>query len=200
MADRILLVKAHDGSFRPVTTVDMEALKRFKVGSPVNVTVTKAKDRSLKHHRLYWGGLIPLALEYWEPTGGLISYGERKTLKMFARWLDAKGGNTGAIRRACKAFLTELSASRAERIPAPEKSAAMLHRWVKEQAGYYTVAITPTGIIKELDSISFDRMDQDEFNEFYKAAFSVVWRFVLSRHFESESDAQIAIERLSSLG
>jgi len=39
-------------------------------------------------------------------------------------------------------------------------------------------------------------MTQAEFNEFYRAAFGVCWRLVLSRHFECEADAENAINRM----
>jgi len=43
-------------------------------------------------------------------------------------------------------------------------------------------------------------MSQDEFGVFYKAAFSVVWRFILSRAFEDDNQAQNAIDQLLQFG
>jgi len=43
-------------------------------------------------------------------------------------------------------------------------------------------------------------MDQDDFAAFYKAAFSVVWKFILSRTFASEAEAENAIHQLLALG
>jgi hypothetical protein len=43
-------------------------------------------------------------------------------------------------------------------------------------------------------------MDQDQFNDFYKAAFNVCWRFILSRAFEDDNQAQNAIDQLLQFG
>lgn len=196
----IVLYKTQDGGLRAATAADQELLESFKLGQGVKVKAVGMKPRSLPHHRLYWGGLLELAFDYWEPQGGLISASEKGTLLKFADWLDRKGGNSGAVRRACKAFLTELKQSRTERIETPHKSKQGLHEWVKIEAGYFDYEITPTGIRKVARSINFNSMGQEEFTQFYKAAFSVVWRFILSRNFESEQQAQNAVDQLVAMG
>lgn len=200
MSVEITLVRCQDGSLRPVTEYDHDLVRSCKVGQAVKVKATKLHARSLEHHRLYFGGLLKLAFDYWEPTGGLITPSEKGTLHKFADWLDRKGGNSGAVRRACAAFLSELRDSRAHRIEAPEKSLEALHRWVKVEAGYFVYEQSPAGIRKEPLSINFNTMDQDEFNEFYKAAFSVVWRMVLSRVFDKEEQAEQAVNQLLAMG
>lgn len=184
----------------PVTDADREALSGMKAGQGVRVDLIKINNRSLQHHRLYFGGLIRLAYDYWEPKGGLVGSMEVSTLKRFADWLDCKGGNSGSIRRACKAFLLELKDSRAQRIEAPEKSKQALHEWVKIEAGYFRYELTPVGTRKVPLSINFNSMDQDEFNRFYKQAFTVVWNFILSRCFDNEDQAQQAINQLLAMG
>jgi len=195
-----MLAKCQDGSFRPVSQQDADLAARWKPGQGIRVKAVAVKPRSIQHHRLYWGGLLALAMDYWEPTGGLISSSEKHTLKSFAKWLDGKGGNTGAVRRACKAFLRELALSRAQRIEAPEKDVQALHDWVKIEAGYFRYVVTPAGLRKEPLSINFNSMDQEEFDRFYKAAFSVIWKFILSRTFKNEAEAQQCVEQLVSMG
>lgn len=196
----ICMAKTTDGSWRPVSVADQELANRYKTGQAVRVTVTQLKPRSLLHHQMYWAGLIELAYDYWEPTGGLIASSELGTLKQFADWLDRKGSNSGAVRRACRAFVTELRERRADRIQAPEKSRQALHEWIKLEAGYFRYEVTPTGLRKVPLSINFNAMDQDQFNEFYKAAFSVVWRFILSRAFPDEQSAENALSQLLAMG
>lgn len=200
MSVEITLVRCQDGSLRPVTEYDQDLVRSWKIGQAAKVKATKLHARSLEHHRLYFGGLLKLAFDYWEPTGGLIAPSEKGTLLKFSDWLDRKGGNSGAVRRACAAFMSELAVSRAERIEAPEKSLEALHRWVKVEAGYFVYEQSPAGIRKEPLSINFNSMDQDEFNEFYKAAFSVVWKMILSRVFENENHAEEAINQLLAMG
>ncbi len=199
MAVEVTLVKGQDGSLRPASAADQEHMGKFKTGQAVRVTVVQIKARSLQHHRLYWGGLIELTMDYWEPTGGLVSASETGTLKRFADWLDRKGGNSGAVRRACGAFLDELRHSRGQRIEAPHKSREALHEWLKVEAGYFDYVLTPNGVTKKARSINFNSMDQDEFADFYRAAFNVCWRLALSRTFESESQAQNAVDQLLAM-
>lgn len=200
MPQEVMLVKCQDGALRPATQADQELMSQFKLGQPVRVQATLIKARSLPHHKLYWGGLIELAYDYWEPKGGLIGTTEASTLKRFADWLDKKGGNTGSIRRACKAFLVELRDSRAQHIEVPEKSKQALHEWIKIEAGYFRYELTPVGTRKVPLSINFNSMDQDEFNRFYKEAFTVVWNFILSRCFANEKEAESAINQLLAMG
>lgn len=46
----LVAVKAVDNSLRPVTAIDADSLKGFKVGQPVKIQVTRQKDRSLPYH------------------------------------------------------------------------------------------------------------------------------------------------------
>jgi hypothetical protein len=196
----IHLVKTQNGSFLPASTMDQEIAGKWKVGQPIRFKAVKVSQRSLQHHKLYWGGLLGLAIDYWEPEGGLISASEKHTLSQFSSWLDSKSGGSGSIQRACEAFMVELAASRAEKIDAPEKDIEQLHKWIKVEAGYFTYVITPHGIRKEPASINFNAMSQDQFNDFYRAAFSVVWKFILSRTFEDEVAAEQAINQLVAMG
>lgn len=200
MATEITLVKCQDGSLRPTTQTDQELIKSWKLGQGVKIKSVMLKPRSLQHHRLYWGGLIELAFDYWVPPGRLISASENATLLRFSDWLDRKGGDSGAVRSACEVFLNELGQCRALSIESPEKSRQALHEWVKVEAGYFRYEITPGGVRKTPLSINFNAMDQDEFREFYKAAFSVVWRFILSRTFDNQKEAENAINQLLSMG
>lgn len=196
----LCVMKCMDGSLRAATPADQELLATFKVGGAVRVKTVQVSERSLKHHQLYWAGLIELAMQYWQPVGGLISGSEKHTLIQFSRWLDKKSGKTGAIANACKDFLLELREGRGNKIQLPEKSKEALHAWLKVEAGYFYYVLTPTGIRKEPRSINFNAMSQEEFNAFYKAAFNVVWNFILSRSFESEEQAENAINQLLSMG
>ena len=75
-----------------------------------------------------------------------------------------------------------------------------LHEWIKIEAGHFEYAMTPNGVTKKALSINFNAMDQDQFNDFYKAAFNVCWRFILSRTFEDERQADNAISQILAFG
>ena len=193
-------IRCQDGSFRIPTEYDSEQSRKLKVGAAYKFTAVTQTARSLRHHRLFFGGLLTLGLEYWEPTNGLLTPGEISTLQKFSAWLDKKGGNSGAVVRASEVFLKELQESRANRIESPSKSIDSLLEWVKLEIGHYDLIKTPRGIIKKTRSINFNSLSQDDFNVLYRDAFSVIWRFILSRPFETEEEAQRAIDQLIAMG
>lgn len=196
----ILAVKAVDNSLRPVTASDADSLNQYKVGQAVRIQITKQKNRSLPHHRLFFGGLLPFAFDYWQPAGGVISPKERDVVIWIAKRLDKFAGNKGVIVTAAEEALNLLAKKRAEKLPVIEKDIDSFRRWLTIEAGYFNICVTPAGVVKEPKSISFARMDQDEFNAFYKACFNVCWNMILCNRFASKDEAQQAIDDLLSLG
>lgn len=200
MPAELVLVRCQDGSFRPATSHDQELASKWKIGQPVRVQATQLKPRSLQHHKLFFGGLMALAYDYYEPPGGLITPAEKQALSQFAAWLDRHAGNSGAILNAQEAYTAEIERKRADKLQAPEKSMDALLEWVKLEVGHYELINTPRGIAKRTRSINFNSLDGDEFSDFYKRAFSVIWRFILHRSFDTEEQAQNAVDQLLSLG
>ena len=196
----LVAVKAVDNSLRPVTAIDADSLKQVKVGQAVKIQVTRQKGRSLPHHRLFFGGLLPFAFEYWQPAGGVISPKERDVVLWIAKRLDKFAGNKGIIVTAADEALNLLAKKRAEKLPVIEKDIDSFRRWLTIEAGYFNICVTPAGVVKEPKSISFARMDQDEFNAFYKACFNVCWNMILCNRFASKDEAQQAIDDLLYLG
>ena len=66
------------------------------------------------------------------------------------------------------------------------------------EAGHYHLVQTPEGIRKEAKSIAWANMDEDTFGQLYRDVFAACWRLVLSAHFETEADAQVAADQLGS--
>ncbi|MBI0159373.1 MULTISPECIES: DUF1367 family protein [Snodgrassella] len=196
----LVAVKAIDNSLRPVTAIDADSLKQVKIGQPVKIQVTRQKDRSLPHHRLFFGGLLPFAFDYWQPAGGVISPKERDVVLWIAKRLDKFAGNKGIIVTAAEEALNLLAKKRAEKLLVIDKDINSFRRWLTIEAGYFNYRLTPAGVVKEPKSISFASMDQDEFNAFYKACFNVCWNMILCNRFSSEDEAQQAIDQLLSLG
>ena len=125
---------------------------------------------------------------------------EIATLDKFTSFLGRYGGDEMALNNARIAFIEELTQSRARKIQAPEKSIDALHEWVKVEAGWCELEQTPSGIRKIAKSINFNAIGKEEFEDFYKAAFSVCWKFILSRTFIDESEADNAINCLIGMG
>lgn len=183
----------------PATEHDHALMRaNYKIGQAVKTETKRQYDRSLQHHRLYFGGLLGLVKDYWEPETGLIQPIERRVVDSLLHYLKRHNISNQAIDTLGNGFLHDLQRRRALKMTAPMPvSTAQIHRWIKLECGYFDVVRLPDGSLdREAKSISFAKMTQTEFNEFYKAAFSVAWRFVLSRHFECEADAENAINRM----
>jgi hypothetical protein len=202
----IVMVKAPNGAFIAQTTHDKSLADTVKVGEAVKCTVKSMDERSYKHHKMYFGGLMELAADYFEPTGGLIQMGETKAIKNFIRFLErATGGQAqDGLRKAYKSYISELKQRRALKVAQPElkkhEVIKLLHDWVKEEAGLYDVMVTPTGPRKKVKSISFDKMDQKEFNAYFKSAYDVIWRHILSQKFPNQADYDRALSQLMAMG
>jgi len=177
-----------------------DSISSLTLGGIYRAKITTPSARSLQHHRLYWGGLIALGLEYWEPAGGLVSNAERVGVQSFAAFLDDSAQSNGAVMIAAREYLEELTEARRDRVHPQPVTAKQFSDWALMEAGAVDRYETPAGIRVTPKSISFSKMDQREFGELYKAVFGVIWRYVLSRNFDNESDAQAVVDRLCAMG
>lgn len=195
-----LIVRKMGDNLHPVTSADREALEGVRNGQGFRVSLVRVSDRSLKHHQLYWAGLVRLVADYWESEAGVKSEYDQRFVRGYLKWLSAAGYDPGPSEISLSMYLDHRNEVAKSHIPENEKAASRLqdiHDWLKEQAGYFDLVKTPTGVTKKLRSINFNAMSSEaEFMVFYRKAFSVAWRYVFSRaNFASESEAeQVAIE------
>jgi len=189
----------------PVTSADREAIESVKNGKGFRVELIQVNDRSIRHHRLYFGGLLRLVADYWETDDGLISKYDRQIMSGLIDFVAAGGNDTGGVTALVSAYLEDRAQRIKARLPENERAATKLsaiHSWIKEEAGYYDVEITPTGVKKIVKSINFNSMrTEEEFKVFYKAVFTVAWKYVLSKAgFESEQHAENVAVEMSRMG
>ncbi|MFL0806728.1 MAG: DUF1367 family protein [Oceanobacter sp.] len=188
----------------PVIPFDQSKYDGIKMGETVKVTLTAQSERHIRFHNLYFGGLLELAADYFEPRGGLVSREEREFLKNFIRFLEhAAGAEQPGLRRAYGKFMATARASRASKVAQPElkrhELIDELHRWVKEESGLYDVIETPSGCHKRLGSIRFNRMSEEEFDVFFRGAYNVIWRFLLSRKFKTQEEFDNILNQLMAV-
>ena len=67
MAVNVAVVKTPAGTLAPATAYDAEILRDYAVGRQLKVEIKQMGNRSYQHHKLFFGGLLPLAYEYWVP-------------------------------------------------------------------------------------------------------------------------------------
>lgn len=202
MAIEIVCLKSDNGELLPSSDFDREQLASLTIGKPVKVKITTISERSYQHHKLFFGGLLPLAFQYYEPSGGFVSESEQAIVKGFARRLAKLGGNAEVLQSAAEEYLLSVGKKRAEKFGGSvTKNIKTFRDWLVVEAGYFTLEQTPSGMRKIPQSLSYRVMaSQEEFNRFYKDCFGVVWNFVLSQKFKDEAEAQNAVNRLLHMG
>lgn len=200
MADEIVLIKGPNNTLQASTEHDAEIMRGWKVGQAKKIKMVNVSPRVLKYHQRYWAGLIPLTLQYWEPGHLLTSSAERKTMRSIVDWYRGQGFDPGPLTEVFTAYELSVTAKRRASVDIPEAGKRQLHRWIKEQTGYYDIERTPDGLVKHLHSINFASMSQSDFERFYEAAFKVCWVHILAQAFENdESEAQQAVNNLLAL-
>lgn len=154
--------------------------------------------RNPAFHRRFFA-LLNLGFEYWEPTGGAISSNERKLVTGYAKFLASYGGNEGALLDAAEHYLEQVASRRVTNGISLCKSFDAYRAWVTIQAGHYDAIKLPDGTLqKHPRSISFANMDEIEFQQLYKAALDVLWRWILSKAFRDQREAENAAAQLMS--
>ena len=200
MAVTASIVKTTEGTFIPATAYDAELLGGLKAGKPYKVEVKQMSNRSYQHHKLFFGGLLPLAYQYWQPTGGMVTDSEKAMVKSFAKRLESMHNSGGLFLEFAEEFVQTVAQKRGEKIGAVLQSMEAFRKWLTMEAGYFDVYETPTGIRKEAKSISFASMEQEEFNAFYKNCFQVAWNMMLLGKFENEEAALQAAQEMMEMG
>jgi len=196
MAQQLQLIKHSSNILIPATQETSDFLhSKCKLGA-----VLEADFRQLRNpafHRKFFA-LLNLGYEYWEPTGGAISSNERRLVTGYAKFLASYGGSVGALLDAAEQYLARIADRRAGSISIC-KSFDAYRAWVIVEAGHYDAIQLPDGTLrKHPRSIAFANMDEQEFQQLYRAALDVLWRWILSRAFRSEAEAENAAAQLLS--
>lgn len=196
---QLQLIKQSSGILIPATPETSDLLQsKIKLGA---VLVADFKQvRNPAFHRRFFA-LLNLGFEYWEPepTGGAISSNERKLVTGYAKFLASYGGNEGALLDAAEHYLEQVASRRVTNGISLCKSFDAYRAWVTIQAGHYDAIKLPDGTLqKHPRSISFANMDEIEFQQLYKAALDVLWRWILSKAFRDQGEAENAAAQLMS--
>lgn len=169
----------------------LDALRELPEGKALKGQIVAPRNEAF-HRKVF--SMVQLAHQMWEPTTYLSSV-ERHTVQMLADYLCQNGLNADAVSSLCIGFMQRLDDKRSERSDF-DKSFQAFRNFITVEAGFYDVVITPAGPRKEPKSWSFAKMDEDTFQELYKAIFGVCWSLVLEQRFESPEAAEAAAEQL----
>lgn len=196
---QLQLIKNSAVTLIPASPETSELLQsKIKLGA---VLVADFKQvRNPAFHRRFFA-LLNLGFEYWEPTGGAISSNERKLVTGYARFLASIGGSEAALLDAAEQYLEQVGSRRVTNGISICKSFDAYRAWVTIVAGHYDTIQLPDGTLrKHPRSIAFANMDEIEFQQLYKAALDVLWRWILSRAFKDQREAENAAAQLLSFG
>lgn len=186
------LVKTQGGVLIPLTDDDKSLLDKKRIGTVL--TAEFRVTRNPKFHRKFFA-LLNLGFDYWNPVGGTVSPQERNLLSRFAAELAKYGGEHQTFQDLASGFLDAMAHKRANL--EVEKSFEAYRKWAVMEAGFFSVVVLPNGTTKkEAKSIKFSRMDNNEFDELYRAVFTVIWNAILQNHFDCEAEAEQAVNML----
>lgn len=195
---QLQLIKHSSNILIPATPETSDFLQsKCKLGA---VLVADFKQvRNPAFHRRFFA-LLNLGFEYWEPTGGAISSNERRLVTGYAKYLAMFGGSETALLDAAEQYLVRIADKRTGSISAC-KSFDAYRAWVTIESGHYDAIQLPDGTLrKHPRSIAFANMDETEFQQLYKAALDVLWRWILSKEFRDQREAENAAAQLLSFG
>ncbi|MDM2779268.1 DUF1367 family protein [Citrobacter sp. Cpo142] len=197
MAHELQLIKQSSGILIPATPETSDLLQsKFKLGAVLVAEFRQARNPAF-HRRFF--ALLNLGFEYWEPTGGAISSNERKLITGYAKYLASFGGSETALLDAAEQYLEQVASRRITNGISLCKSFDAYRAWVIVEAGHYDAIQLPDGTLrKHPRSIAFANMEETEFQQLYKAALDVLWRWVLSRAFKDQREAENAASQLMS--
>lgn len=179
----------------PISEADKEIYNKWKLGRVICGKFSQS--RNYEYHKRFFG-LLNLAFDYYEPSSGVLTRDEKELLKKVFVSLDNAANNSGVMLEWGREFIrleTDLRKSKIENI---QKAFEPFREEMIIESGFYDEVRTPIGIKKYARSISFASMDEHQFRELYKAVFDTLWRFVLSRHFKNEAEAEDAAIKMLS--
>ncbi|MES3469630.1 DUF1367 family protein [Citrobacter europaeus] len=197
MAHELQLIKQSSGILIPATPETSDILQsKIKLGAVLVAEFRQVRNPAF-HRRFF--ALLNLGFEYWEPTGGAISSNERKLVTGYAKYLASFGGSETALLDAAEQYLEQVASRRITNGISLCKSFDAYRAWVIVEAGHYDAIQLPDGTLrKHPRSIAFANMDETEFQQLYKSALDVLWRWVLSRSFKDRREAENAASQLMS--
>lgn len=177
----------------PASHADKEIFNKWKGGAIICGKFTQS--RNYKYHKRFFG-LLNLAFDYYEPSSGVLTNDEKRIATKIFQTLDNASSNSGVMLDWGREFMKAESQLRKSQIENIQKAFEPFREEMTIAAGYYDEVRTPVGVKKYARSISFASMDEQEFRALYKAVFDCLWRFVLSRHFKDEAEAEEAAVKM----
>ncbi|CAK1923743.1 conserved hypothetical protein [Vibrio crassostreae] len=173
---------------------------RKLAGRVVEIKVFK-KGRNLRFHRKFFA-LLNLGFSYWSPSFKGVSDPEENLAHDVAKLFCELAG-TPELYEVQGKEIAHLAIQRLEskRLgyldPEAYKDPDNYRKKVMIEAGFYELEYLPTGgAIKVPWSISFDNMDEIQFEKIYRGCSNVIWNMSLFQTFESKEEMERAVNQM----
>ncbi len=186
----LMLIRQGD-TLRPMSSEDLEVLRKFPHGKPLRGKVTSVRNYQF-HKKAF--SLMSLAFQYWVPKD-YISNIEKRTVTELCKFLVRRGVDQGSTNALCGEFMSHLNNNRSQ-MEGIIRSFDEFRKWLTVEAGFFDVVITPSGLKKIPKSISFANMEETEFGDWYKAIFDVCWGLCLGANFKNQTEVESAAAQL----
>ncbi len=192
---------SQNGNVEYATEMDRELFFGLSIGTPVEI---KAKPgRNVGHHRKYFA-LMKMGLEYWKPDISFVSKAEgwiaHNVAKEFANLSQNKDFYERYGKEIANKVIQGVSKERQMKLNSDAfHNIDLYRRKIMIDAGFFDYILLPDGgALREPYSIAFDEMSQDKFNEIYRGCFNQIWQQTLIQVFDTELEAQQAIDSMMS--
>lgn len=147
-----VILRKIKGGFIASDDASKEIIDKIKIGAEVRCKISTM--RNYEFHKRYFA-MLQFAFDYWEPP---------------------------VIEVEVKTPFWRIFGKPEKEIVTFEKNFDRFRKDVQILAGFRETVVNIKGEARfESKSISFSRMDETEFQQLYKAVFSVVWKLVLSQ-------------------
>ena len=178
----ILLTKTMNG-FVPQDPVSQEAAEGFRTGETMRCKYTKA--RNPQFHRKFFA-LLNVGYDAWEPMDAAFTDKDNALLKKFVSWLRRWGHIPGAQCQADLDAMVEKFSGEWEGSDEAEKNFEQFREDITILAGYYETRTRLDGSLRVVaKSVSFSKMDGEEFEKLYSSVINVLLNKVLVNYDEA---------------
>ena len=114
----------------------------------------------------------------------MVSEIEKQTVSNLKKYMAHHGVTGEAIDALCLGFVQHLENHRQEYDTG--KDFESFREYVTVKAGFFQMVTTPSGLRKVPKSISFAKMDEADFSNYYRQVLNVCWSLCLHKVFENQ--------------
>lgn len=158
----------------------VEVIKGLRYGEVYRADIKQPRNYEF-HKKLF--ALLNISFEHWQPDS-MVSEIEKQTVSNLKKYMAHHGVTGEAIDALCHGFVQHLENHRQEYDTG--KDFESFREYVTVKAGFFQMVATPSGLRKVPKSISFAKMDEVDFANYYRQVLNVCWSLCLNKVFTNQ--------------